>query len=164
MHTAYLSSNPYTVMKTRLPDVGGNIIISRSIPNSLINLILRSTSSLELVSLGLSIPQRLLLRLDLAPSHLFNRSLGTQRRGEVKSRDIPSRSLVQLSTLLIGDGRVLSPLCPSDLYGRTGELGSDSLIYSGLVCYLSASSSFFRDLDIEGRGTYLNQTAFRYRR
>ena len=55
----------------------------------------------------------------------------------MKSRDIPSRSLIQLSTLLIGDRRVLSPLCSSDLNGGTRELGSDSLIYSGLVCYLS---------------------------
>jgi len=49
-------------VKGRLPDIGGNIIIPRSIPNSLINLILRSTSSLELVGLGLSTRQRLLYR------------------------------------------------------------------------------------------------------
>ena len=46
-----------------LPDVGGNIIISRSIPNSLINLRLGSTSTFELVCLGLSVYQRLLLEL-----------------------------------------------------------------------------------------------------
>lgn len=37
-----------------LSDVGGNVLVSRSISNSLINLALGSTSSLKLVCLGLS--------------------------------------------------------------------------------------------------------------
>jgi hypothetical protein len=131
MHTAYLSSYPYTVVDTRLPDVGGNIIISRSIPNSLINLILRSTSSLKLVSLGLSARQRLLSRprvLDCVFRAEKGKGRGKSWSGE--TCDIPSRSLVQLSTLLIGDGRVLPSLCSSNLDGGSRELGSDSLIYS----------------------------------
>jgi hypothetical protein len=67
---AYCLSFHSRIPITELPDVGGNIIISRSIPNSLINLILRSTSSLKLVSLGLSARQRLLSRLNLTVSNL----------------------------------------------------------------------------------------------
>jgi hypothetical protein len=81
MHAAYLSFYPYTVVKARLSDVGGNIIISRSIPNSLINLILRSTSSFKLVSLGLSIRQRLFF----LHVHL-GRALGRER-GAMKGRE-----------------------------------------------------------------------------
>ena len=46
----------YSFLSVRaiLSDVGGNVLVSRSIPNSLINLALGSTSSLKLVCLGLS--------------------------------------------------------------------------------------------------------------
>jgi hypothetical protein len=122
-----------------LSDVGGNILISWSVDYSLINLILRSTFTLELIRLGLSKRKR-------RPSttrgsgcvYCIEEERGEGRKKKRENRDIPPRSLVQLSTLFIRDSRVLSPLGSSDLDCRTGELGSNALIYSRLVCYLSA--------------------------
>ena len=56
----------------------------------------------------------------------------------VDKRDSLSRSLVQLSTLFIRDGRVLSSFRSSDLDSGPGELGSDVLIDTRLVGYSSA--------------------------
>jgi hypothetical protein len=121
-----------------LPDVGGNILISWSVDHSLIDFILWSTFTLKLIRLGLSRYQR-------RPSPIAltrRRSGGAVKvravRRKDRNRDVPPRSLVQLSTLFIRDGRVLSPLGSSDLNRGSGELGSNALIYSRLVCYLSA--------------------------
>lgn len=67
---------------------------------------------------------------------------GEGRKKERQNRDIPPRSLVQLSTLFIRDSRVFSPLGSSDLDCRTWELGGDALIHSRLVCYPSAPLPF----------------------
>lgn len=58
-----------------------------------------------------------------------------KRVGEMDSL---SRSLVQLSTLFIGNGRVLSSFRTSNLDSGPGELGRDVLIDTRLVCYSSA--------------------------
>jgi hypothetical protein len=45
-----------------------------------------------------------------------------------KKVDLLSRSLVQLSSLFIGDGRVLSSFRTSNLDSRAREFGGDALI------------------------------------
>jgi hypothetical protein len=123
-----------------LPDVGGNILISWSVDHSLIDFILRSTFTLELIRLSLSKHKRCpsILTIDHKKVWLCMIREGGRVGRKDRNRDIPPRSLVQLSTLFIWDSRVLSPLGSSDLNRGSGELGSNALIYSRLVCYLSA--------------------------
>jgi hypothetical protein len=73
--------------------------------------------------------------------------------------NIPARSLVKFSSLFIGNSRVLSPLCASNLDSRAWELGGHTLIYSRLIGWSSV-----RDLSDAGdMSTHQNQTAWKYR-
>lgn len=60
--------------------------------------------------------------------------------------DIPSSSLVELSSGLIGQRGVLAPQSPANLDGGTRELGRHSLIDTGLVGYVASSALPLRPL------------------
>lgn len=73
--------------------------------------------------------------------------------------DIPARSLIELSSLFIGNSRVFSPLRTSNLYSRAWELRGHTLIHSRLIGWSSV-----RDLSDAGdMSTHQNQTAWKYR-
>lgn len=134
-----------------LPDVGADILVSRSVNHGLLDLVLRSTSSFELVGLGLSVAP-------VSPCPV--------PRCE-SSSDSPSSSLVELSPGLVGQRGVLASETTADLDGGAGKLARHGLIDAGLVgCEAGQRGSSQRSVSSRERscssgGTHQNRIAWR---